>query len=56
MTNKKRIGIAVPMWLYEELKAEAEYTGQTLSALILQIFRDWWRANVKHKDERERHG
>lgn len=41
MTNKKRIGLAIPIHIYEKLKAETEYTGQTLNALISQILREW---------------
>lgn len=41
MTQRKRIGIAVPVHIYEKLKCESEYTGQTLNALIRQILRDW---------------
>lgn len=49
MTNKKRIGIAVPMELYEELKDAAGYSGQTLNGLLLQIL--WkWRAEQERKE------
>ena len=41
VTNKKRIGIAIPAWLYETIKNEAAYEGLTLNALILQILREW---------------
>lgn len=41
VTNKKRIGIAVPIGLYEELKEEAAYSGQTLNGLLLQILGKW---------------
>lgn len=41
MTNKKRIGLAVPIGLYQMLKDEATYTGHTLSSLILQVLWDW---------------
>ena len=45
MTNKKRIGLAVPARVYEYLKDEAVYTGQTLNSLILQIL--WAHVNEK---------
>lgn len=49
VTNKKRIGIAVPMELYEELKDAAGYSGQTLNGLLLQIL--WkWRAEQERKE------
>lgn len=41
MTTKKRMGLCVPIGLYEILKEKAEYTGQTLNALILQILWDY---------------
>lgn len=41
MTNKRRIGLCVPISLYEMLKEKAGYTGQTLNALILQILWDY---------------
>lgn len=41
VTNKKRIGIAVPDWLYEIIKSEAAYEGLTLNTFILQILREW---------------
>jgi len=41
VTNKKRLGLAIPMTLYEELKSEAQSTGHTLNALILEILWDW---------------
>lgn len=41
MTNRKRVGIAVPIHLYERLRVETEYSGQTLNALITQILREW---------------
>ena len=41
VTSKKRIGIAVPMELYEELKDAAGYSGQTLNGLLLQILWKW---------------
>ena len=44
VTNKKRIGIAVPDWLYETIKREATYEGLTLNAFILQILREWTNA------------
>ena len=49
MTNKRRMGIAVPIWMYEELKNEAVYSGQTLNALILIILRDWLETRDKEK-------
>ncbi len=49
MTNKRRIGIAVPCWLYAELKEEAEYGGLTLNAMIGQILRDWIQQNRKER-------
>lgn len=41
MTDKKRIGITVPIGLYEELRDEAKYSGQTLNGLIRQILWQW---------------
>lgn len=41
MTNKKRIGFAVPLSLYDALKREATHTGHTLSSIILQILWNW---------------
>ena len=41
MMNKKRIGLNIPLELYNVLKEEAIYTGYTLNSLILQILWDW---------------
>lgn len=41
MTNRKRVGITIPIGLYKELKEEADFSGQTLNGLIRQILWDW---------------
>lgn len=41
MTHKKRLGLTVPIGLYNLMKSETEYTGQTLNSLVLQILWDW---------------
>ena len=41
MTQKKRVGIAIPIHLYNTLREEAEYNGFTINGLICQIFREW---------------
>ena len=41
MTHKKRIGLSIPMHLYERLLDRAEYEGKTLNGLILQILWSW---------------
>ena len=43
VTQKKRLGLAIPVSLYTILKNETEYSGQTLNAFILQILWDWAR-------------
>lgn len=45
VTNKKRIGLNVPMALYMELKQEANASGQTLNGLIVQILWEWKKRN-----------
>lgn len=47
MTNKKRVGLSVPIGLYEELKQEAGYDGYTLNAFILQILWNWKEAKER---------
>lgn len=53
VTNKKRIGIAVPDWLYETIRREATYEGLTLNAFILQILREWTNAEKEKKQCRK---
>ena len=45
MTHKKRLGLTIPIGLYNLIKSETEYTGQTLNALLLQILWDWVKEN-----------
>lgn len=45
MTERKRIGITIPVGLYKELKEEAEIAGYTLNSLILQIITNWIKQN-----------
>lgn len=53
MTNKKRLGVSVPQWMYEALKQESDYEGLTLNALILHILREW---KSNKEENHEQHG
>lgn len=39
--NKKRVGLTVPVHLYQQLLDRAKYEGKTLNGLILDILWDW---------------
>jgi len=45
VTQRKRLGLSIPISLYDIMKNETAYTGQTLNALILQILWDWAKKN-----------
>lgn len=51
MTNKKRIGITVPITLYTRLRDEADYTGNTINALIRNIL---WKREGKTENDHDR--
>lgn len=41
MTQRKRLSLSLPMNLYNLIRSEAEFTGQTINALVLQILWEW---------------
>ncbi len=43
MTNRKRLGLAIPIKLYELIKDYAEYHGKTINAVCLDIFWDYFK-------------
>jgi hypothetical protein len=45
--NKRRLGLAIPVTLYEKLVHNASYQGKTLNSLCLDIFWAW--ANQQEK-------
>ncbi len=51
MTNKKRIGLCLPINLYADIKYEADYLGHTLNAFVIQILWEWVKKEVKPKKE-----
>ncbi len=50
MTNKKRLGLAIPVSLYEKIREEAGYRGKTINALCLDVFWRYFEKNGKHYD------
>ena len=42
MTNKKRLGLAVPLNLYKKIKDRAKYQGKTINAWCLDVFWDYF--------------
>lgn len=53
MTQRKRLGLSIPISLYEIMKSEVAYTGQTLNALILQILWDWTKTNAQNETQKK---
>ena len=51
MTNKKRLGLAIPVTLYERIKNEAGYKGKTINALCLDILWEYFESRKKADDE-----
>lgn len=49
MTNKKRMGLAVPINLYNKMVELAKYHGKTINALCLEIFWDYFEDKQKIK-------
>ena len=48
MTNKKRLGLTVPLNLYEKIKEKAAYQGKTINAFCLDVF---WKYFEKASQE-----
>lgn len=44
---KKRLGLSIPMFLYQKVVAEAEYRGKTINALCLDIFWEYFKDSNK---------
>lgn len=44
MTNKKRLGLTVPLVLHKLLQDKAKYQGKTINALCLEIFWEYFEA------------
>lgn len=51
MTNKKRLGLAVPLTLHKKLVSRAEYQGKTINALCLDIFWDYFESRKIQSEE-----
>ena len=52
MTNKKRLGLAVPESLYEKILDKAMYQGKTLNSTCLDILWNYFEDN-KHQKQKE---
>lgn len=50
--NKKRLGLAVPLWMYQRLCDLAGMKGSTINALCLDIF--WEYFNGPEDTEQEK--
>ena len=50
MTNKKRLGLAVPMTLYEKIRNEAKYLGKTINAVCLDALWNHFEKEQREKD------
>ena len=51
MTNKKGLGLAIPIVLHRKLQDKAKYQGKTINALCLEIF---WKYFEERTEESER--
>ncbi|WP_175557245.1 hypothetical protein [Eubacterium maltosivorans] len=49
MTNKKRLGLCIPIRLHEKLNDQAEYQGKTMNSLCLDIFWEYFENKEKHR-------
>ncbi|MED9966492.1 MAG: hypothetical protein UFJ18_06825 [Blautia sp.] len=47
--TKKRLGLAIPIVLYEKILEQAKYQGKTLNALCLGIFWEYFEAKEEIK-------
>jgi hypothetical protein len=48
MTNKKRLGLAIPLTLYEKIKEETIYRGKTINSLCLDVLWGYFEEKEKH--------
>lgn len=49
MTNKNRLGLCIPIRLYEKLNDQAEYQGKTMNSLCLDIFWEYFENKEKQR-------
>lgn len=49
MTNKKRLGLTVPIVLHKKLADEAEYRGKTINSLCLDVFWEFFERLERRK-------
>ena len=52
--SKKRLGLAVPESLYQDLRQKAEYHGKTINSTCLDIF--WWYFENQKKERDGQNG
>lgn len=45
--TKKRLGLAIPVVLYEKILEQAKYQGKTLNSLCLEIFWEYFESREK---------
>jgi hypothetical protein len=50
VTNKKRLGLAIPLTLYEKIKGEAGYRGKTINALCLDVLWEYFESKESRKE------
>lgn len=50
VTNKKRLGLAIPKKLYDFIKEESEEYGKTINSLCIDIFWDYFKEKECEKN------
>ena len=49
MTQKKRLGLAIPIVLHKKLQEKARYQGKTINTLCLEIFWEYFEKKDNEK-------